>query len=99
MLFQRGAITHLTEKRHAGVSDEDIERHYFLDGSVNLLPVRDVQGQARGSLLCDDTHRLGEPSDELGFPAVDRRRATSQASVHPRSSIVQESVQDRRSEE
>jgi len=51
MLLQRDAITHLTDKGHAGVIDENIERLHFLDGSLNLLPVGDVQWQRRNARI------------------------------------------------
>src|SRR5882724_6836639 len=51
MLFQRDAITHLTDKGYAGVIDEDIERLHFLDSSLNLLPVGDVQCQRRDTRI------------------------------------------------
>src|ERR1700731_19123 len=77
MLFQRDAITHLTDKGHAGVIDEDIERLHFLDSSLNLLLVGDVQCQRRNTPI-----GMGQGLPRTGIHPL---RASSQSFLDQRS--------------
>ena len=51
VLLKRGNIAEVIEERQAGVINEEIERLDALDGCLDLLCVRHVQGQGRDALI------------------------------------------------